>query len=380
MKVLHVLDTLETGGSEMSTLEIARKFRHTEVLVAHLYPGRRLRPRFEAAGLRVISLDLPGRYAPFRGVSALVDLIRRDQPDVLHSSLFRASLLARWAARRTGLPLVESLVGDPYATSRRRAFSSIRRWKLRGLWLLDAATARWVTRFVPVSQTLAERYQQTLGISPERMTVIHRGRDPERYAPASAERRADLRRRFGIGDEPLLIQTARLLPHKGQTELVEAFAAVVRRVPESRLWLAGEGPQRPVLERIVRQRGLDRARLLGNRMDVPNLLAIADLFAFPSHLEGHPGALIEAMLTGLPIVASDIPMHRETLEPGHSGILTPLRDPPALAAAMLRLLRDRPTAERLGREARRVACERFSIETIAARHEALYREVAGESA
>ena len=120
-------------------------------------------------------------------------------------------------------------------------------------------------------------------------------------------------------------------------------------MPETVLLLAGEGPERDNIDQQIHRMGLEgQVRLLGRRDDIPQLLALADVFVFPSHYEGHPGAVIEAMFAGKPIVASDTPVHRETISDGESGLLVPLRSPAPLAEAMLILLRDRELAGRLG--------------------------------
>lgn len=382
MKVLALIDSLEVGGAETSLAAIFERFDETEVVVCHLYPGDRLRPRFEAAGARVVSLDLAGRYAFRAAVRRVADLVEAERPDLLLSVLYRSGLVARWTARRTGLPLIDSFVNDSYAPIRYGGLSPIRRAKLLAVQIVDRLTAGWATHFVAVSEHVARTNRRALGVPAERTTVIHRGRDPELYRPASPERRTALRGDLGLGeDERVILNIARLLDRKGQHELIAAMPEIVRAQPRARLLIAGEGPERAALERAVADLGLDgRVTLLGTRQDVPDLLAAADVFVTPSHYEGHGGSLIEAMLAGLPIVATDTPPHRESMEPGVTGLAVPLRDPAALAAAIVSLLDDPERTREMSAAAREAARARFDVAEIARRHEALYRRVVAPSA
>jgi glycosyltransferase involved in cell wall biosynthesis len=121
----------------------------------------------------------------------------------------------------------------------------------------------------------------------------------------------------------------------------------------------------------------DRVRLLGHRDDVPELLAAADVFAFPSHYEGLGGSLLEAMALALPIVASDLPAISEVVEVGATGVLTPPRDPAALAAAIDGLLADPAGAAAMGARGRDRFLERFTAERTAGAMVDLYERVAG---
>jgi glycosyltransferase involved in cell wall biosynthesis len=118
----------------------------------------------------------------------------------------------------------------------------------------------------------------------------------------------------------------------------------------------------------------DRVRFLGSRKDVPNLLRAADVFAFPSHYEGFPGALVEALATGLPVVASDIPMHREAIRSGDNGLLFPVDSPETLAACVVEAL-DPERSTRLSRAARATAEATYSIQAMTEAHASLYRSL-----
>jgi glycosyltransferase involved in cell wall biosynthesis len=180
------------------------------------------------------------------------------------------------------------------------------------------------------------------------------GRRPSHVVPLGI----DLER-FGSGkpalpnDGPLVGNVARLAPQKDHATLIEA----ARLVPEARFAIVGDGELREELERQAQGSSV---RFLGARDDVPDLLASFDVFAFPSLYEGLCVAVIEAQAAGVPVVATPVGGIRETVVDGETGLLVPPRDPPALAAAIRRLLDDRELARRLADEARRRVRERFS--------------------
>ena len=141
-------------------------------------------------------------------------------------------------------------------------------------------------------------------------------------------------------------------------------------MPEAEFVVAGDGELRDELEQLAEG---TRVRFLGMRDDVPELLASFDVFAFPSLFEGLCLAVIEAQAAGIPVVATPVGGIRETVVDGETGLLVPTEDPPALAAAIRRLLEDRPAAEAMAAEARRRVRERFSIERMVDATLALYR-------
>jgi glycosyltransferase involved in cell wall biosynthesis len=181
------------------------------------------------------------------------------------------------------------------------------------------------------------------------------GRRPSHVVPLGIEldRFADARPALAQ-DRPIVGNVARLAPQKDHRTLVEA----ARLVPEADFVVVGDGELRAELEGAAGA----NVRLLGERDDVPELLASFDVFAFPSLFEGLCLAVIEAQAAGVPVVATPVGGIRETVVDGETGLLVPTRDPRALAAGIRRLLDDRSAAEAMAAEARRRVHERFSTE------------------
>jgi glycosyltransferase involved in cell wall biosynthesis len=180
--------------------------------------------------------------------------------------------------------------------------------------------------------------------------------------------------RFASGtpvlDGTVVGNVARLAEQKGQRTLLAAVPSVLERRPETRFAIAGDGELRRELEQLSEQYG-DHVAMLGNRSDVPDLLASFDVFAYPSRFEGLCLAVIEAQAAGVPVVATPVGGIRDTVQDGETGLLVPPDDPQALADAIVRLLDDREEAARMAARAREQA-QQFSEERMVERTLALY--------
>lgn len=376
MKVLYLIDTLEIGGTERSLLEIARHFGRVEPIMCHLYFGDALKCEYEAAGIRVISLNLDKNREFTNAVRRVRDIVRCEKPDLIHANLFHAEQVGRVVAKLEGIPVVGSFVNDSYGQRRRAGLSLKRRLKLSLVQRVDAFTSRWVTQFTSNSFAIAQSNAQALGVRPGAITVIHRGRDPRPFEPGAVCLAVVRNARGRCFRGRQFLNVGRLLERKGQEDLLRAFELLCKRDTDANLVIAGDGSFRKSLESVIAN--LDarkRVDLLGQRTDIPALLAASYAFVFPSHYEGHSGALLEAMFAEKAIIASDIPENRESVEHERTALLVPPKDPAALAEAMWRLLSHPDEARLLGKRAREVALQRFDIRRIAQQHEELYAKV-----
>ncbi len=390
LKVLLVINSLGTGGAERSLAELLPYLRQAGigVTVACLRHPKEsahgVHKAVEAHGVGVEVLPAAG----FAGRAlALRRVIRREAPDLVHTSLYMADQLGRLAALGTGVPVMSSLVNVSYGSTRSRLDPNLSPWKMGLVQAADAVTARLLTaRFHAITKTAKAHAVEQLGIAPERVTVVERGRSRARFGEPTPERRQRARQALGLADEDeVVLSVGRHYFQKGQRYLLEAGRLVARRRPRLRLLLAGiEGPMTPELEALAEEAPLrgGRVRFLGYREDVPDLLCAADVFAFPSLFEGLGGAMIEAMAMGVPVVASDIAPLREVSEGGSGALLVEPRSAGALAEGVERLLGDRAGALALGGRGREIFERRFRLEQVAERMVALYYDVArgGETA
>ena len=335
LRVLFAISRLDRrGGASVSVAEHAIGLREagvdTEVAVFERAADG-LEPLLEHAGVPVHVL---GAAHLRTGVPRLRRLLRERRPDILHTTLWAADQAGRLAAWGTPTLVVSSIV-NPSREPIVLLGDSRPAWRRRAMWWFDGWTARHLTAGLHAI-TVATKASAVRGlrVPPERVTVVLRSRDPARLGLASDERRRSVRRALDlVADADIVLNVARQEPQKGQAHLVDAFARLVEAHPNARLLIAGaEGSSTPVLEARVRAHGLGgRVRLLGHRDDVGDLLAAADVFAFPSVFEGLGAALIEAMALGVPIVASDLPAVREVTAGGDVALLVPAGDPDTLA-------------------------------------------------
>jgi glycosyltransferase involved in cell wall biosynthesis len=222
---------------------------------------------------------------------------------------------------------------------------------------MEWVAARVTDVFLTVSEAEAQDARR-LHIA-SHAQAVRNGRDPAIFRP-NRMARDQVREELGVSrDRTVIIAVSRLVWHKGYPEL----AAAMRSVPEAELWVVGErleSDRGADMEALLRAAGLGyRLRMLGYRTDIPALLAAADIFALPSRFEGLPMSVIEAMLTGLPVVASNVRGPAEQVEDGVTGLAIPPGDPIALGSALGRLVRDPDLRARMGKAGRQRALDRY---------------------
>jgi glycosyltransferase involved in cell wall biosynthesis len=307
-------------------------------------------------------------------------LRHRREWDVVHVVNVYLDAYAATAIRRLhGLPVVvrpacAGYFGDLARLERFRVwpvFPGLDRGTIRALIRTIARADAFIANSREVREELV-----AAGCPGERIAHIPNGVDLTRFSPVPAARAAEGRRRLGLSDGPLAVFTGRLDPQKGLHTLVEAMRSPALAAAGAHLLLLGDGPQRAELVQAVERNGLrDRVRFRGVVEDVAPYLRASDLFAFPTRGEGMPNALLEAMATGLPCVASAVGGCRDVITHGETGLLVPAGDAAAFQAALETLVQSAALRERLGAAAREAAAARFGLETMVDRYEACYRAV-----
>ena len=237
---------------------------------------------------------------------------------------------------------------------------------------------QWASRIMILNDGMREEALHE-GFPPEQLCWMPNPVDTEKFAPCDPASRLERRARFGISPTaPVALYCGRLAPEKGLPSLIDAFALVVRRIPEAVLVLVGDGPLRaPLAEQAARLQIPEINLCFAGRVapdDVPGWLQVADVFTLVSPSEGFPCALAEAMSAGLVSVVSDIPGNRQLIESGKHGLLAPVGDSQSIADAIVRILEDAPMRAHMAEEARRRILENYSTSKIADRYETLFQE------
>jgi len=363
IRVIEVLATGTNGGAHehvfglMSRLDTAR----FDASIVALSAGSAVR-KLERAGFGVTLID---EHDDTAAVAALAAYFARVRPDVVHTHMYRADVIATKAV----LAMTHAGYPRPYLVS------TVHSSRVRSAE--DRETLRCLTpdmdQLIAVSKAIVAKIaDERPGLAPVRL--IYNGVDLRRYddqQPAS-----NLRDQYGMEPGSKVVGVvARLEPEKGHQTLIDAWPHVLRSVPDAYLLVVGEGSLRDALEhRSAANRVAHRVVFTGRRDDVPAVTAAFDVAVLPSHREAQGLSILEAMALSRPVVASDVGGIPEMVEDGVTGVLVPHDQPEALAAAIVRLLSDRPFAERIAKAGHDLVHDRFCIELMVREVEDLYEE------
>ena len=317
-----------------------------------------------AAGLELDVIPERGRFDS-TVLPVLREIIARRRPDIIQTHAPKSHFLVRWAGLQRGRGWIAFHHGDTAEDFKMHLYTQLDRWSLR-------AANRAVTVCEPFADLLVDR-----GVRRDHIEIV-----PNAIAAAPTIAMEDvvaLRERLAIpAGARVILSVGRLSTEKGHADLLSALRLLLRDHPQLaiRLILVGDGIERPALERAAAAPGLASSVIFAGQC--PNVwpyYALADVFVLPSHSEGSPNALLEAMAAGVPIIASKVGGVPETVEDGTSALLVPPAKPAAMASALARVLEDPALAARLVSNASERLVKRFSPES---RYQALlevYRSV-----
>ena len=372
-KVLFVIDTLQVGGAEQSLLDTVTRFRELQHVICHLYAGDQLKQQFIDQGVKVHSINLQQKYAFYRAYKKLKAVVGMEQPALIVACLTRSELVARVVARNSRIPVVGTLVSDLYGKAYNQSLTRKAKIGVSLFRLLNKATVRFCTAFIANSEAIKKLNAVQLGLSLNRIEVINRGRDSRHFT---------FRPRSIFPDKPVhFLTVGRLVAVKGQRDLILAFRTFLQIHPNAVLHIAGEGPERASLTALITELQLEKKIvLLGNRNDLPVLMHKYDCFIFPSRSEGFSGAVVEAMLSGLPVLAGNIPANKEVIGHLETGYLFEAGSVAGMADALLWYATNRQLAGGLAIRARAHAMRHFEMEQIAGKMENYLSRVITESA
>ncbi len=335
---------------------------------------------FEAAGIDFVPFAFDRFVSPasdIRAIRRLGAILDRVRPDIAQGFDTKPSLMLPLAAAGRDVLSVRTICGRGWVYSARSPLAMGARLCYRGLHRL---AARYADATVFQSESDRDFFERG-GIAGARPVLIPAGGggiDPEHFdrALAAAPAPAALRAALGLGDAEVVITVARMTRQKGIGTLLKAVDIVRQRRPDIRFLLVGplesEGPL-AVTEAEIAARA-PSVVATGPRRDVPALLRMADLFAFPTeYAEGVPRVLLEAALAGLPIVSTSMPGCTAVVEDGQTGRLVPPRAPERLAACILEALENRAASRAMADRLPALVRERFSVPAGAERHAKLYR-------
>lgn len=373
LRVLQVITRAHIGGAPQHVLSILRGLRsRIQVELAVGCEGQLSEAaRREGFPVHVVP-HLVRSVRPWEDLAATRSfrkLLQDRRPDLVHAHTFKAGAVARLAGFMEGVPTIYTPHGWRFMPG------SPKLWKWIGPGV-ERVLGRLAARVVCVSE-YEKRLALELGVVPEEKLVVIANGIPELPMGMQGGERTKTRREHGEAIRAVMV--GRFEAPKDQATLLRALA----RVADVNITLefVGDGPMRRSTENLAEALGLrNRVRFLGERNDVPELLSEADLFILSSWFEGLPLALLEAMRSGLPVIASRVGGVTEAVIDGVTGILVPPGDPEALARALARMAASPRERVEMGQAGRRLFVARFREERMLVEIEALYKDTARQAA
>ena len=368
-RIVHVVYSFSIGGLENVIVQLINglpgdEFEHVVLSLTHVSD---FKDRVARDDVRFIALDkAPGHAFPL--YPRIYALLRELKPDVLHTCNLAAMELVPlgWLA---GVPRrIQAEHGwdshDPQGTNARYR-------RLRKIY------KPFISHYVAVSQDIDNYLARSVGVPAARRSLIGNGVDTEFFSPLEKREALVADCPFSAGKHWLIGTVGRLQTVKNQPLLARAFVRLLNMHPEAadrlRLVIIGEGPLRGEIEQVLSDAGYAHlAWLPGARNDVSDLLKRFDCFALPSQTEGTSCTLQEAMATALPVVATAVGGNPALIEDGVTGLLVPPDDEESLADALWHQFQHPEEAMKQGQMARKMAVERFSLESMVARYRALF--------
>ena len=366
MRIALLITGLDYGGAETQVVHLASLLRsrgHDIHIISMLTPSG-YADELIAAGFPVRSLGMGRGVADPRAVVRLAVLLRRIRPDVLHSHMVHANLLARLTRPLSRVPVLICSASSIDEGGRAREIA----YRL---------TDRLCDLTTNVSEVCVERYIK-VGASPRgRIRAVSCGVDTTKFRPMPPDTRRKLRQAFELNGSFTWLAVGRLTAAKDYPTLIRAFAEVVKEHPDALLLLRGEGEMEREIKDLVASLGLDESvRLMIPRSDIPSLMNAADAYVMSSAWEGMPGVLLEASSCEMPIVATDVGGNREVVLDGINGYIVPPGDPRVLSQAMVRMMsQTEDQRAEMGNAGLKHVESEYAFDRIASQWEAIYREM-----
>jgi sugar transferase (PEP-CTERM/EpsH1 system associated) len=374
IRILHVVDHLGKGGLENGLVNLIEhldpaRFEHVVYAIRKLGPNA---DRLAKSRIQILcqgKLDTDSRFQ----AAKLARAIREVRPDVVHSRNWAAveSVVAgRWVRFCKVVHSEHGLEADASAHEPQR-----RIWFRRMAYHL-------ADRVLSVSYQLRNLHAARTGFDPKRITVIHNGVDRNRFCPDPAAR-IRVRRELGLAPDEFCVGcVGNLFPVKDHMTALQGMEGLAALDRNWRLLVIGEGPERQKLEAHLAQRPYwrERVQLLGTSHRVPELLHAMDAYVLPSIAEGISNSLLEAMASGIPVVATTTGGNPEVVIDGESGLLFPVGNAGKLSAHLLRLRADQKLRSDLAERALRRVRDEFSLDSMVGKYAQLYESLGRRSA
>lgn len=364
MHILHVVESLEVGGLERVVIDLVlqqTKEGH-QCMVVCLFNKGSLAVELEDQGTPVYNCGKkPG--LDIASIRYLSKTINAFSSDVVHSHNIISNYYCGLALiGQSNIPLINTRHGIGHLPR-----------KMKWLYGISLLRTKWVVGVCDQATVILQELYPRLR---KKMRTIPNGVVLDKYPLRTEKNHQRLLRNLELPADSLMISVvARLNPVKNHAMLIDAMVNVTKEMPQAYLAIIGDGPTRKALQNQTRRLNLeDKILFLGDRRNIPELLAGMDIFVLPSLQEGYSISLLEACASGLPIIATDVGGNAEIVREGINGLLTESGDTTALADKIVWLLRNKPIRAQFGKNSRNWAETEGSVQTMSQRYKMLYVE------
>lgn len=372
-KVLHIITELVVGGAQDNTLLMVEKHnkKRFKVMLASSSGGE-LEDRVKNSQAKVVFFKyLQREINIYKDCLAFIEIfkhIKKNKYDIVHTHSSKAGILGRLAAKLAGVPIIihtiHSFPFHDYMSSVRRRFYIF----------LEKLAAIFTDKLITVSNLNKNKAIKCGIANPSKFVTVYSGIDLHKFN-VNIDIKGKKRELNIPLDIPIVGMIGRLSPQKAPQYFIKAAAQVAKIIPEAKFLLVGDGILRKELENLANELHASPSIIfMGTRSDVPEILSLLDVFALSSLWEGLGRALTEAMIMGIPVVATDVDGVPELVKNGETGLLVPPKNSSALAQAIITLLKDRKRAKEMGEAARKRVVPIFSAELMVKKIEDIYEE------
>lgn len=361
LRVLFLVTSMPVGGAETLLVNLVRRLDPARFAPEIVCLKERGPLGEELSSQMPVHSQLLSSKFDLRILPRLWRIMRRPRADaVVTVGAGDKMFWGRIAAKLAGVPVIASAI---HSTG----------WP-DGIGKLNRLLTRWTDAFIGVADAHARHLVEQEGFPESKVHCIYNGIDCDRFAPRDS---AALRSKLAIDQGvPVVGILAALRPEKNHELFLEGARLILERAPATQFLVIGDGPRRADLEALSNRLGVaDAVRFLGTRSDVPELLAACDLVALTSHNEASPVSILEALSSGAAVVASNVGSVSETVVDGVTGLLFAPGDVNSYATAMLDLIGDSLTREKLAAEGRRRVAQRWSLQSMVHGYEQLIEKI-----
>ncbi len=361
INIFYLIATLDIGGAERQLVELVKRIdkKKFNPVVCCLTRGGPLEKELKDAKIKYFILGKKFKF-DFSVIFNLIPILKQENIQILHTWMFTSNAFGRVAGIIAKIPII---IAEEQCVDI---------WKNKFHLFIDKTLSYFTDKIICVSEGVKNFYYQRAYIPLDKMITIYNGIKIYDNVNIDTGKKKE---EFGIiANDKVITTVGRLAPQKGIEYLLYAVPILLESLPKTKFLIVGEGAERNKLENLARKLNISKNVIFtGLRNDIKEILAVTDVFVLPSLFEGFPNVIMEAMLAGKPVVATEIPGIDELAVNGKTGFLVPPKDVNSLASAIIALLKNPKEGKKMGIKGRQRIEKYFSINETVRETEELYK-------